>query len=1094
MKERELLAQAKPLIIRALLLMSCGSLLFVFTTITSAAERQVLHGHLVRAVTELHLQTVGRLASSTNLNLVIGLPLRNQEALTNLLQQQYSPTSPQYHHWLTPDEFTAKFGPTEQDYQAVIDFAKANGFIITGTHSNRTLVDVRGPVADIERTFHVTLLTYQHPTEAREFYAPDVEPSLDLTVPVLHITGLDDYILPRPSITPAPPQNSAVPAYGSAPLGNYMGYDFRAAYLPNVSLTGTGQAVGLLEFDGYYANDIVSYESQTGLPNVQLQNVLLDGFDGIPFNYDRNSEVSLDIEMTISMAPGLSEVIIYEAPFGVNTDDILNQMAMDNLAKQLSSSWTYAIDTNTDQIYMQFAAQGQSFFNAAGDNDAYCGAIDQPADDLYITIVGGTVLTTTGPSGSWVSEIVWNDGYVLDEGYRGSGGGISTTYPIPIWQQGVNMSTNGGSMAQRNVPDVAMVADDVWVIHDNGGSGAFDGTSCSTPLWASVAALVNQQRASTGLPPIGFFNPAIYAIGEGSGYTAAFHDIATGNNSGLLCGFYAVPGYDLCTGWGTPNGSGLIDALSAPPKADLTRSTDQLSNLNPEAGETVTASITITNQSCPVGGASAGAFFIGFYWSSDSNFFGVSEFHEAPVSGCPKSGSVTITQNVTISTGTTPGVYYLGYNIDDSNDVAECDKENNGIFYWPVTVLPPCTFSLSATNTTFGAVGGFGSVSVTATNSCAWTATSNDGFITIISGNSGIGNGIVSYSVAANASTDSLLGTMTIAGQTFTVTQLGVPTCGFTLSTTSAMFDAAGGSGSVSVTASNGCAWTATSDDGFIAIISGNSGIGNGTVNYSVAANTSTSSLTGIMTVAGQAFTVIQSGAPGVPSGDINYAFTNTPLWDASGIYTNNTDTNDVVIESIQQQANGKITGVRTETYVNGMDQADASGPVTGKVFVRAGVVGASVKSSGGITGVSGGVDYTGAYSEEDTEIINPSSLTIYDSGSTRICIVGEKCDTGTSADTVPLPAGMNGNWELDISVAANGNKRTGTGTLTLSNGRVLTYQIIGSYNARNQLSKLKLVGESEATGSSLSLTTYGAGMDLTGLTGNVLGQPLKYP
>lgn len=306
------------------------------------------------------------------------------------------------------------------------------------------------------------------------------------------------------------------------------------------------------------------------------------------------------------------------------------------------------------------------------------------------------------------------------------------------------------------------------------------------------------------------------------------------------------------------------------------------------------------------------------------------------------------------------------------------------------------------------------------------------------------------------------------------------------------MFDAAGGSGSVSVSASNGCAWTATSNDGFITIISGSSGTGNGAVSYSVAPNTSANGLTGTMTIAGQTFTVTQSGA--VPSGEFNYAFTNTPLWDMSGIYTNNTDTNDVVIGDILCQANGQITGFRTENYTNGADNAEASGPLIGKVFVRAGTVGANLKLSGGITGVSGGVDYTGTYSGKSTDTLNPSTLTIFDSDSTRVCIVGSKCETGTSTDTLPLPAGMDGDWELDISIAANGNKRTGTGTLTLSNGRVLTYQIIGSYNTKSQLSKLKLVGEGDAIGTSLSLTADGAGMSLVTLKGKVLGQSLKYP
>jgi len=98
-------------------------------------------------------------------------------------------------------------------------------------------------------------------------------------------------------------------------------------------------------------------------------------------------------------------VLVYE---GSSTDDILNRMATDNVAKQIGASWTYPIDTNSEQIFMQFAAQGQSFYNASGDGDAYTGVIDTPADDPNIMIVGGTTLTTTGPGGAWVSETVWN--------------------------------------------------------------------------------------------------------------------------------------------------------------------------------------------------------------------------------------------------------------------------------------------------------------------------------------------------------------------------------------------------------------------------------------------------------------------------------------------------------------------------------------------------------------------------------------------------------------------------------------------------------------------------------------------------------------
>jgi len=132
-----------------------------------------------------HLIPTGHLAADRELNLAIGLPLRNQEELTNLLQRIYDPASPDYHHYLTTTQFAEMFGPAREDYEAVRAFAVANGLKVTMTHSNRMLLDVAGPVSGIEKTFHVTLRTYQHPREKRMFYAPDIEPSVDLATPIL---------------------------------------------------------------------------------------------------------------------------------------------------------------------------------------------------------------------------------------------------------------------------------------------------------------------------------------------------------------------------------------------------------------------------------------------------------------------------------------------------------------------------------------------------------------------------------------------------------------------------------------------------------------------------------------------------------------------------------------------------------------------------------------------------------------------------------------------------------------------------------------------------------------------------------------------
>jgi len=144
----------------------------LFAMMASAAERKVLHGHVPEAVARFHLQPTRRLAASQRMVLTIGLPLRNQAALDKLLEQIYAPASPNYYHYMTPEEFTRRFGPSPNDYQAVADFAHAHHLGVTATHPNRMLLDVEGTVADVEAALHIKMLVYRHPIEAREFYAP----------------------------------------------------------------------------------------------------------------------------------------------------------------------------------------------------------------------------------------------------------------------------------------------------------------------------------------------------------------------------------------------------------------------------------------------------------------------------------------------------------------------------------------------------------------------------------------------------------------------------------------------------------------------------------------------------------------------------------------------------------------------------------------------------------------------------------------------------------------------------------------------------------------------------------------------------------
>ncbi len=564
---------------------------------------QVLHGHvrpLTRKLAPLH-----QLAGTNRLDLSIALPLRNQDKLTNLLQELYQPGSTNFRRFLTPDEFAASFGPTPEDYQAVIGFARAHGFTVTKTHSNRTLVGIRGSVTNIEAAFHTHLRVYQHPKEARTFFAPDTEPSLDLSNRVLAISGLDNYVLPRPNIHPAV-RPAVRPLNGSSGGGGtgsgqygYYGQDFLTAYLPNTLaagvLDGSGQAVALFELYGYNPDDITDYCFETGLPGVPLVNELIDNFDGddSDLNYLGFAiEVTSDIEMAISMATNLSAVYVYEgappaagatavqdASVTAEINDIFNQIAVDNFAKQISCSYGMDINLATIQIFQQFAAQGQSLFQASGDNGAYSGAIAEPSDDPYLTVVGGTDLFTDS-DGSWLDEMAWltpphEDPFFGEIPYGATGGGVSLAYPIPWWQQGISMASNQGSTTMRNVPDVAIISDGIDIVYGNtdlGGSTDLPlaGTSLAAPLWAAFTALVNQQAGINHQPPVGFLNPSLYAIGKSVNYVNCFNDIVEGSNvnSSSPTKFYAMSGYDLCTGWGTPTDA-LIDALLAPPSENL---------------------------------------------------------------------------------------------------------------------------------------------------------------------------------------------------------------------------------------------------------------------------------------------------------------------------------------------------------------------------------------------------------------------------------------------------------------------------------------------------------------------------------------------
>lgn len=531
----------------------CAFTLFL-STAAQAQQRPAMTSHVPAAVSSGVAPLVGHLPASQRLSLAISLPLRNEPELDDLLRQIYDPQSADYRHYLSVQEFAARFGPAESDYAALLSFAQAHGLTVIDTAENRMVLDVEGPVSSIESAFQVTLGVYQHPTEARTFYAPDREPTVDLDVQILHISGLGNFSLPRAkNVRMSQQPNVDGKTTGSGPGGDFIGSDMRAAYYGSGALNGAGQSVGLFEFAGYQVSDVTNYFKKVKQPlKVPVKGVSVNGASlrCPPASCD-DSEQALDIEMAISMAPGLSQVVVY---VGNSDVSIFNKMASDNTSKQLSCSWGWSDnESSLDPIFKEFMAQGQSVFVATGDQGSGTSAnVVWPSDDPYVTAVGGTDLTTTGPGGSWKSETGWN----------GSAGMPSKNkVPIPSYQKlaGVINSSNGGSTTLRNIPDVAAEANtNQYSCFDGGCAGGNGGTSYAAPQWAGYIAMANQQSLAHGGSTLGFLNPALYAIGVGSNFTTDFHDIIGGSNGK----YSAVTGYDLVTGWGSPNGPSLIDALT----------------------------------------------------------------------------------------------------------------------------------------------------------------------------------------------------------------------------------------------------------------------------------------------------------------------------------------------------------------------------------------------------------------------------------------------------------------------------------------------------------------------------------------------------
>ena len=344
---------------------------FLFAAHAPARWQPCLTRHMRPAATSARARFTRRLASNQSLRLDMVLPLRDPAGLSRFLQELYDPSSPSYRKFLTVPEFTARFGPSQEDYDAVVRYAQANGCRVTGGSRDGLNVQVEGSVTHIDKAFHVKMGVYRHPTENRTFYAPDREPTVKLPFQLWHVSGLDNYSIPHPAHLHRTEGMTSQATTGSGPSASFLGSDMRAAYYGRGPLTGAGQSLGLVEFYGIDLDDVTTYFKNAGQTNnVPIELISMDGTSTtcLQSNGCDDSEQVLDITQAVSMAPGLTKLYVF---VGTTPAAILSAMSTNTpLAAQLSSSWTWspADPTTNDPYFQKFAAQGQSYFQAAGDS------------------------------------------------------------------------------------------------------------------------------------------------------------------------------------------------------------------------------------------------------------------------------------------------------------------------------------------------------------------------------------------------------------------------------------------------------------------------------------------------------------------------------------------------------------------------------------------------------------------------------------------------------------------------------------------------------------------------------------------------------
>ncbi len=576
--------------------------LMLFTAIAlpcaSATDRVVQpidNGNLTRLKGSVHPMArvaadLGAVAPSTQLErmkLIFAPTPAQQSALDQLLQQQQEPGSPNYHKWITPEQFAARFALSQNDYTKIANWLRSQGFQVVENARSRTYIAFNGSAAQVQTTFRTPI--HRYAINGETHYANASEPMIPAA-----LAGVVSGVSSMNNFRPNPRLVKAQPRLTSSVTGNHFiaPGDFAVLYnltgLYNSGIDGTGQTIAIAgqtdlvtDSNGNFS-DVVTFRTNSGLSAPNLKSTLIPGSTDPGIVSGDIDEASLDVEWSGAVAKNASIILLVANPKTTNgAFDSLQYAISSNIAPVVSISYGLCepqVDSATQTSFttsgQEANAQGQTIVAPAGDSGAAdCDtgasatqglAVDFPGSMPYVTSMGGTEFTgdtanaaspctatqywsggtcqvndTSTTALSYIPETVWND-TALDGVLSAGGGGVSTLFTKPSWQTGTGVPADG----KRDVPDISLSSSadhDGYVICSQGSCvcgfrnsctvnttlGTFDstgGTSVAAPTFAGIVALINQKMAVAQ----GNVNPGLYSLASST--PSVFHDITTGSN------------------------------------------------------------------------------------------------------------------------------------------------------------------------------------------------------------------------------------------------------------------------------------------------------------------------------------------------------------------------------------------------------------------------------------------------------------------------------------------------------------------------------------------------------------------------------------